>query len=109
MSESVLQIPQKIFADSISLFGKWLIRFYGEMRVFFSFLREVFHWMFRRPFRINLIFQQLEFIGNQSLNIILISGFAVGAVFGLQIGAVFQAQPIIFLCMAQGLLRARTR
>jgi len=90
LSDSVLQIPQKVLIGSVSLLGTWLIRFYGEMRVFFKFLREVFHWMFRRPFRINLIFQQLEFVGNQSLNIVLISGLAVGAVFGLQIGAVFQ-------------------
>ena len=39
--------------------------------------------------RFGLIFGQLEFIGNQSLNIILISGLAVGAVFGLQIGGIF--------------------
>ena len=90
MSESVLQIPQKIVTGSVSLFGKWLIGFYGEMKTFAKFMKEVFHWIFRRPFRINLIFQQLEFVGNQSLNIILISGLAVGAVFGLQIGAVFQ-------------------
>ncbi len=90
LSESVLQIPQKIITGGVSLFGKWLIGFYGEMKTFAKFIKEVFHWMFRRPFRINLIFQQLEFVGNQSLNIILISGLAVGAVFGLQIGAVFQ-------------------
>jgi len=90
LSESVLHFPQKIVMGSVSFFGKWLIGFYGEVRIFFKFLREVCHWTFRRPFRINLIFQQLEFVGNQSLNIVLISGLAVGAVFGLQIGAVFQ-------------------
>ena len=61
-----------------------------ELGAFMKFMREVARWTFRRPFRVGLLFQQMEFIGNQSLNILLVSGLAVGAVFGLQIGAVFQ-------------------
>ena len=36
------------------------------------------------------MFTQMEYIGNQSLMILIGGGIAVGAVFGLQIGAVFQ-------------------
>lgn len=72
------------------MFGRWILGFQKEVKSFFLFLKEVLHWTFRKPFRVNLLFQQLEFVGNQSLNILMISGLAVGAVFGLQIGAVFQ-------------------
>ncbi len=43
----------------------------------------------RPPFRAREIWQQLESIGNQSLPIILLTGFFTGAVFGLQIGGIF--------------------
>ncbi|NRA43997.1 MAG: ABC transporter permease [Oligoflexales bacterium] len=56
---------------------------------FIFYLREIFQQMFRRPFRQKILFQQIEFIGNQSVFIILLTGFATGAVFGLQIGGVF--------------------
>lgn len=90
MAESVLNIPKKLVVDGVSFVGSWLMNFHKEMQFFFKFLKEVLQWTFRKPFRRSLLFQQLEFVGNQSLNIILISGLAVGAVFGLQIGAVFQ-------------------
>lgn len=72
------------------LLGRRIMQLGVDFQGFFHFFREVLKWTFRRPFRVGLLFQQLEFIGNQSLNILLISGLAVGAVFGLQIGAVFQ-------------------
>ncbi len=41
------------------------------------------------PFRFDIFLQQLAFVGIQSLNIILLTGFFTGAVFGLQIGGIF--------------------
>src|SRR5688572_7513634 len=73
----------------IEAIGRWLMRQASDWRSFAQFMREVVRWTFRKPFRGGLLLQQLEFIGNQSLNILLVSGFAVGAVFGLQIGAIF--------------------
>ena len=52
----------------------------------------------RPPFRFSLVIQQMEFIGNQSVGIVLLTGVATGAVFGMQIGgvfAVFQAEGLI--------------
>lgn len=90
MTDSVaLKLTHKV-ALPIEWLGSRLVRVWRDMVGFAKFMREVFHWTFRRPFRGQLFFQQMEFIGNQSLNIMLVSGFAVGAVFGLQIGAVFQ-------------------
>ena len=40
--------------------------------------------VFIRPFRLRLIIQQMEFVGIQSLPIIVLAGFFTGAVFALQ-------------------------
>ncbi len=54
----------------------------------------------RPPFRARLIIQQMEFIGNQSLSIVLICGFFIGAAVSLQVGTIF----VIF--GAEGMLGA---
>lgn len=51
-------------------------------------LREVFFWLMRPPFRIQLIFKQFEFVGNKSLSIVTLSSLFTGAVLGLQIGKI---------------------
>ena len=83
------RIP-KIIALPVEFVGRRVLFYYREFAAFGGYMKEVFHWTFRRPFRVQLLFAQMEFIGNQSLNILMISGLAVGAVFGLQIGAVFR-------------------
>ena len=61
----------------------------SQVRQFFDFLTNTVRMVFRKPFRRRLIFQQMEFIGNESLLIVMISGFFMGAVFSLQIGSIF--------------------
>lgn len=56
----------------------------------FAYFAVVIKKCFMPPVRTSQIFTQLEFIGNQSLNIILLTGFFTGAVFGLQIGGIFE-------------------
>ncbi len=73
-----------------------------EVGRFFVYVGDVIKQTFRHPMRTSLVFQQLEFIGNQSLNIILLTGFFTGAVFGLQIGGIFQ------IFKAEGLMGAAT-
>lgn len=90
MAESIAIKRLGPVALPIEWLGRRLMTLWNDLVSFSKFIREVMHWTFRRPFRAQLFFQQMEFIGNQSLNIMLVSGFAVGAVFGLQIGAVFQ-------------------
>lgn len=63
------------------------IRSFGQ---FIMYLGEICKQIVKPPIRWDLIFQQLEFVGNQSVNIILLTGFFTGAVFGLQIGGIFQ-------------------
>ena len=77
--------------STISRFGSFLI-----------YSTNCFRVMFSPPFRLNSIVEQSEFIGNRSLNIILLSAFAIGAVFGLQLGIVFS------IFKAEGMMGAAT-
>ena len=70
--------------------GKWLVKTISEFGHFVVYLREVFSLAFKPPYRWHLIFSQAEFIGNQSLNIILLTGFFTGAAFAISIGPFFQ-------------------
>ncbi|MBP9707519.1 MAG: ABC transporter permease [Oligoflexales bacterium] len=57
---------------------------------FSLFVAETFVQMFRPPFRFEIILQQIDYMGRRSLDIVLLSGFFTGAVFGLQLGGIFQ-------------------
>lgn len=65
-------------------------------------LREIFYWTIHRPYRIRLLFKQLEFVGNKSFNIIFLSSLFTGAVLGLQVGKIFG------IFKAEGLMGAAT-
>lgn len=54
------------------------------------FLTRSIQRCFFPPVRIPLLFKQLEFVGNRSFGIILISATMVGAIFGLILGDIFQ-------------------
>lgn len=82
--------------------GRRLLRYLNDLGATCVFFWTVLRTAFSRPFRRNLLFQQLEFIGNQSLVIIILTGFFTGAVFGLQIGGIFQ------IFRAEGLMGAAT-
>ena len=90
MADSWVAKPQKLVTRPIELFGRKVLVGLRSLGGFGLFMKDVLYWAVRRPFRFRILFQQLEFIGNQSLNIMLISALAVGAVFGLQIGVIFQ-------------------
>jgi phospholipid/cholesterol/gamma-HCH transport system permease protein len=70
--------------------GKYVVARFTELGTFCLYLYEIFRQATRPPYRWDQIFLHLEFIGNQSLNIILLTGFFTGAVFALQIGGIFQ-------------------
>ena len=90
MTEAALNLIVKFLQFPFVWFGKWILQRYQKALGFFHFSQEVFRWTFRKPFRVHSLFQQLDFIGNQSLPIIMVSSLAVGAVFGLLVGGVFQ-------------------
>lgn len=82
--------------------GARVIGITGDLAGFGAYGREVLFQFFRRPFRSHLIVQHMEFIGNQSLMIVALSAFFVGAVFALQIGEVFK------IFKAEGIMGAAT-
>lgn len=67
-----------------------LLRIIAQVGDSVLYFMDVFRQIFRRPFRLGLIIKHLEFIGVESTTIILLTGFFTGAVFGLQIGGIFQ-------------------
>ena len=78
-----------MLAQPVALLGAFFLRRVSELGAFLIFLRRALLEVAKRPLRLDRIFLQLEFIGNKSLPIILITGFFVGAVFGLQVGSIF--------------------
>lgn len=82
--------------------GQFTKRSIGSFGNFVFFLRDFFIHTFSPPFRISLIFRQLEFVGNKSALIIIIAAIFVGSVLGLQLGVIFR------LFSAEGLIGAAT-
>lgn len=83
-------IRDTILVQPVSAIGRMTLRRFHDIGAYGVYLYEIGRQAYRRPMRWDLIFQQLEFIGNQSLNIIMLTGFFTGAVFALQIGGIFQ-------------------
>lgn len=61
-----------------------------EIGLIFQFMMESIRWMFKRPYRINEILKQIEFVGNQSIFIICLTGIFTGMVLRFKRGLVFQ-------------------
>jgi phospholipid/cholesterol/gamma-HCH transport system permease protein len=61
------------FTGAIALFGEHIL-----------LLGRALAWLFRRPFRLRLFLDQMEFVGVGSLPIIMLVGFFTGAVTSLQ-------------------------
>jgi len=74
----------------LETFGSSLISTGRGFYAFGKYFLETVRWCFKPPYRWSLVFAQMEFIGNQSLVVLIGGAFAIGAVFGLQIGSVFR-------------------
>jgi phospholipid/cholesterol/gamma-HCH transport system permease protein len=73
---SVVRLVGRVFAPllgAVAIFGQHMI-----------LLGRAFTWLFRRPFRLRLYLEQMEFIGVGSMPIIMLVGFFSGAVTALQ-------------------------
>lgn len=92
----------KYFTLIFELLGRIIVTGFNDFGRFVLFTMQACRWMFSRPFRIQLILRQLEFVGNKSALIIIIAALFVGAVLGLQLGVIFR------LFSAEGLMGAAT-
>ena len=73
---NVVRLVGRVFAPllgAVAIFGQHMI-----------LLGRAFTWLFRRPFRLRLYLEQMEFIGVGSMPIIMLVGFFSGAVTALQ-------------------------
>ena len=74
-------------AQAVRLAGRLFGPLLGAVAIFgqhMLLLVRAFTWLFRRPFRMRLYLEQMEFIGVGSLPIIMLVGFFSGAVTALQ-------------------------
>lgn len=86
-----------VLLENIAGLGRWC-RFAWDTTV----------WSFRPPFRFHHCFKQMEFIGVQSLPIILLTGLFTGMVFALQTGktfALFKMQNLVGATVGLALTR----
>ena len=72
------------FYRLISEFGFSSMKIISGLGRIFIFLNRFFYTFLRKPYRFNLIFEQLYFIGNKSLFIICLSGSFTGMVLAYQ-------------------------
>lgn len=79
-----------------------------ELGTLFGLGKEAVLWTFRRPFRLRLVIEQMEFIGVGSIFIVGLCGFFIGAVLGLQLvdgfrqfGAENQTGAVVGMAMAR--------
>lgn len=87
---SVVTATMKLPSQAVQFFGGMVIKNISFFGGFVRYLADICRQAVKPPIRWDLIFQHLEFIGNQSLSIIILTGFFTGAVFGLQIGGIFE-------------------
>lgn len=64
--------------------GKSILEMVDGLGKISLFGGRVMFWMFQRPFRFHLLFEQLYFIGNKSMTIIFLAGLFTGMVFCTQ-------------------------
>lgn len=83
-------VSRRLVVKPLEVVGGSVVHLITEVGRFLVFAAEALRQVFKPPFRFYQILQQMEFIGNQSFYIILMSAFAIGAVFGLQVGMVFK-------------------
>jgi phospholipid/cholesterol/gamma-HCH transport system permease protein len=64
--------------------GAWIMGFVEGIGAFLTVTLQVLLWVFRPPMRLRTVFHHMEFIGVQSLAIVIITGAFTGGVFALQ-------------------------
>lgn len=70
-----------LFVESI---GRSIITAINGLGAYTKFNLSAFYWLFRSPFRLKLIFEQLHFVGNKSLFIVILTGSFTGMVMSYQ-------------------------
>jgi phospholipid/cholesterol/gamma-HCH transport system permease protein len=80
----VINKIQKYIKDYIEDLGRTILDMVDGLGLITLFIGRFFYWAFRKPFRHHLLIEQLFFIGNKSIMIILLTGLFTGMVFATQ-------------------------
>ncbi|EQC48387.1 hypothetical protein M899_2818 [Bacteriovorax sp. BSW11_IV] len=83
-SENYVKSISSRMALFTELLGKNVIKNVAGLGRIFDYIGHFFYWTMKPPFRWNLFFEQMHFIGNRSLFIILLSGSFTGMVMAYQ-------------------------
>ena len=86
----------------------FFIPFLERLGAFSLFSFEVSKWLFRRPFRLYLLSEQMERIGVYSVPIIMLSSLAIGMIFSLQLGSfltMFRAEMLVGAAVGKTMAR----
>ena len=75
---------KKILHAQVTEVGASIIEAINGFGSIFLFMMKFFYWSVKKPFRIKLITEQLFFIGNKSITIIVLSGMFTGMVMCMQ-------------------------
>lgn len=70
--------------NPVSALGAWVLSLIEGFGGYASFTARAVWGIIRPPYRMRNLFKQLEFVGNQSLSIVLITGAFTGMVFAVQ-------------------------
>ena len=74
----------KYIKDYVNDLGRTILDMVDGLGLITLFVGRFFYWAFRKPFRHHLLIEQLFFIGNKSIMIILLTGLFTGMVFATQ-------------------------
>lgn len=74
----------------IAAIGRFTLSLVGTVGQFFMFTVKGLRCAIFPIIRPRLLVQQLEFVGNLSLGIVLLAGAMIGGIFGLQLGQIFK-------------------
>ena len=89
-------------------FGRTVIRNIEEMGSILLLFLSVLSWLVRPPFKIRLIFKQMEFVGVKSIFVVVLTGLFTGMVMALQgyYGfRLFSAESLVGSTVALGMTR----
>jgi phospholipid/cholesterol/gamma-HCH transport system permease protein len=75
---------KNLIIEQINAIGNGVIESITGFGHILSFCAKFFYWSTKKPYRVRLIFEQLFFIGNKSIMIILLSGMFTGMVLATQ-------------------------
>jgi phospholipid/cholesterol/gamma-HCH transport system permease protein len=70
--------------NPVSLLGAWVLETIEEFGQYAVFTSRAVWGVIRPPYRLRNLFRQMEFVGNQSLSIVVITGAFTGMVFAVQ-------------------------